>query len=221
MCGRFVLMHDVSEVVDEFAIDEVHWNFAPSYNIAPGQDVAGVIKDDKKFLVKFRWGLVPFWSDDPSSGIVNARGETVHQKKSFARPFRKRRCLIVADGFYEWYEVGDKKIPRYFFLDSKKIFGFAGIYELWKKEGKTMATCTIITTDANEEVKPYHHRMPVIIEDSKRDIWLDKSIQEPEQLLPLVESYDAEEMHSYDVSQKVNNYKFNGPDCIEPAGSGG
>ena len=222
MCGRFVRKSTITVIEDEFDIYEVQWAFEPSYNIAPSQDVACVIGNGGNRLVKFRWGLVPFWAEDPSIGykMINARAETVAQKRSFARAFRKQRCLVIADGFYEWRKIADakRKIPMYVHLREDRPFGFAGLYENWKsKDGKVLQSCTIITTQPNELMASIHNRMPVIIAPDKRNIWLDSAIQDTDRLTPLLTPYDAAEMDAYEVSKKVNSPTYNEPDCINPA----
>jgi putative SOS response-associated peptidase YedK len=221
MCGRFVRKSTITVIEDEFDIYEVQWASEPSYNVAPSQDVACVIGNGGNRLVKFRWGLVPFWADDPSIGykMINARAETVAEKKSFVRAFKTQRCLVIADGFYEWRRLADgkRKIPMYVHLRTDRPFGFAGLYENWKsKDGKILQTCTIITTRANELMAAIHNRMPVIISPDDRRRWLDKDIQDPSVLKPLLEPYDSSAMETYQVSRKVNAPSYNEPDCIEP-----
>ncbi len=222
MCGRFVRKSTITVIEDEFDIYEVQWASEPSYNIAPSQDVACVIGNGGNRLVKFRWGLVPFWADDPSIGykMINARSETLTQKKSFARAFRTQRCLVVADGFYEWRKFADggKKMPMYIHLREERPFGFAGLYENWKgKDGTVLQTCTIITTRPNELMASIHNRMPAIIAAEQRKVWLNREIDDPELLMPLLAPYPAKEMDAYEVSKKVNSPSYNEPDCIEPA----
>lgn len=222
MCGRFVRKSTITVIEDEFDIYEVQWAFEPSYNIAPSQDVACVIGNGGNKLVKFRWGLVPFWADDPSIGykMINARAETVAQKRSFARAFKKQRCLVIADGFYEWRRLADgkRKMPMYVHLREDRPFGFAGLYENWKgKDGTVLQTCTIITTQPNELMVPIHNRMPVIIAREQRKVWLDKTIEDPGILMPLLTPYAAKEMDAYGVSKKINSPSYNEPDCIRPA----
>lgn len=221
MCGRFVRKSTITVIEDEFDIYEVQWASEPSYNVAPGQDIACVIGNGGNRLVKFRWGLVPFWAEDPSIGyrMINARAETLTEKRSFARSFKRHRCLIVADGFYEWRKLaeGKRKIPMYFHLREGRPFGLAGLYENWKdKDGTVLQTCTIITTRPNELMAPIHNRMPAIIAPDKRQVWLDKGVDDPGVLMPLLEPYDATRMDTYEVSRKVNSPKYNEPDCIEP-----
>lgn len=221
MCGRFVRKSTITVIEDEFDIYEVQWASEPSYNIAPSQDIACVIGNGGNRLVKFRWGLVPFWADDPSIGykMINARAETLTQKKSFVRAFKKQRCLVVADGFYEWRRLADgkRKIPMYIHLHVERPFSFAGLYENWKsKDGKILQTCTIITTRANELMASIHNRMPAIIGRGGRGLWLDKEVQDPDVLMPLLEPYDSSQMEAYEVSRKINSPSYNEPDCIEP-----
>lgn len=223
MCGRFVRKSTVTVIEDEFDIYEVQWASEPSYNVAPGQDIACVIGNGGNRLVKFRWGLVPFWAQDPSIGnrMINARAETLIEKKSFARAFKKQRCLIVADGFYEWRKLADgkRKVPMYFRLREGRPFGLAGLYENWRaKDGMSLQTCTIITTRPNELMAPIHNRMPAIIAPDQRRVWLNKGVDDPGVLMPLLEPYDATRMDTYEVSRKVNSPDYNAPDCIEPVG---
>jgi putative SOS response-associated peptidase YedK len=225
LCGRFVRKSTITVIEDEFDIYEVQWAFEPSYNIAPSQDIACVIGNGGNRLVKFRWGLVPFWAEDPSIGykMINARAETLAQKKSFARVFKTQRCLVVADGFYEWRKLtdGKRKIPMYVHLRADRPFGFAGLYENWKsKDGKLLQTCTIITTQPNELMMSIHNRMPAIITPNERNVWLNKEIQDPEVLMPLLRPYDSTRMEAYMVSTRVNSPSYNEPDCIEPVRNG-
>ena len=198
MCGRFVLISDLSVITKEFDIQEVSASFTPSRNVSPGQYVPAVIRrDDKNILASFLWGLIPFWAKDPSIGakLINARAETIAQKPSFKNAFAKRRCLIVADGFYEWKQEGQKKIPYYFFLKSGQPFGFAGLYDTWlAPDKKPVDTCTIITTQANELVSPIHDRMPVIVTKEQEKIWLDNRITDPSRLLEILKPSPAQQM---------------------------
>jgi putative SOS response-associated peptidase YedK len=222
MCGRFVRKSTITEISNEFDVFEVAWEAPPSYNIAPTQDVACVIRNGKNRLVAMRWGLVPFWAEDPSIGnrMINARVETITEKKSFAPAFKSRRCLIVADGFYEWRTVQGRKEPIYISLRSGKPFGLAGLYDNWKApDGTILVTCTIITTEPNELLRAIHSRMPAIIAPDSRLTWLDKDTQDPGTLLPLLKPFDAAALQAYPVSTAVNSPKFNTPECIKPAGS--
>ena len=222
MCGRFVRKCSLDEIKDEFDVFEIQWAWEPSYNVAPGQDIAGIINDGKNVLTTFRWGLIPWWAKEESIGykMINARAETVAQKRSFSRAFKKQRCLVVADGFYEWRKLADgkRKVPMYVHLHEDRPFGFAGLYENWKgKDGTVLQTCTIITTQPNELMIPIHNRMPVIIAREQRKVWLDKEIDDPGILMPMLSPYAAKDMDAYEVSKKVNSPSYNEPDCIRPA----
>ncbi|HEY7914901.1 MAG TPA: SOS response-associated peptidase [Blastocatellia bacterium] len=221
MCGRFTRSQSIETVAETFQVEQISFDLGPSYNIAPTQKVAVIITDGIRQLVPVRWGLVPSWAKDPSIGskMINARAETVTEKASYRNAFKKRRCLVVADGFYEWQNTGDAKRPMYIRLKSGKPFGFAGLYEVWKSpEGKELTTCTIITTEANELMKPIHERMPVIIPAELLDKWLDPAIEGKEQLLDMLRPYPAGEMEAYPVSKRVNSPRNNSPECIKKLG---
>jgi Uncharacterized conserved protein len=220
MCGRFTRAVSTAIIQKEFDVDEVSDDFGPSYNIAPTQEVAVIVSDGKKQLVKVRWGLVPSWAKELSVGnkMINARAETITEKASFKRAFKKRRCLIVADGFYEWQKVGETKRPIYIRLKSGKPFGFAGIYETWESEqGEQIITCAIITTGANELMKPIHDRMPVIVPKENENLWLDPGTGDQDLLLEMLKPYPADAMEAYPVSKRVNTPSNNSPECIKPA----
>jgi putative SOS response-associated peptidase YedK len=198
MCGRFVLISDLSVITEDFNIQEISASFMSSRNVSPGQHIPAVIRhDDKNILATFLWGLIPSWSKGPSIGakLINARAETVNEKPSFKNALQRRRCLIIADGFYEWKKDGKKKIPYYFYLKSGKPFGFAGLYETWlTPEKKMVDTCIIITTRANELVQPIHERMPVIVPKDQEEIWLKNNMADTPSLLEVLKPYPAEEM---------------------------
>jgi putative SOS response-associated peptidase YedK len=218
MCGRFTRSQSSQALAAEFGVAEVAGDLGPSYNIAPTQKVAVLITDGVKRLVPVRWGLVPSWAKDLSIGnkLINARAETVTEKASYRNAFKKRRCLVVADGFYEWQQMGETRRPVYIRLKSGKPFGFAGLYEVWQPpEGEAITTCTIITTEANDLMKPIHARMPVIIPRAQQDQWLDPSMGDRGQLLDMLKPYPAAEMEAYPVSKQVNSPSHNSPDCIK------
>jgi putative SOS response-associated peptidase YedK len=197
----------------------------PRYNIAPTQSVAAVRAPsgiDKREFAFLRWGLVPSWADDPAIGnrLINARSDSVATKPSFRSAFKHRRCLVLADGFYEWQKLGSKKQPHYFSLRDGKPFAFAGLWERWEKSGTPVESCTILTTEANDVLRPVHERMPVILEPKDYDLWLDPSPQKPELLQGLLRPYSAGEMTGFPVSPLVNNPRINSPRCIEPAAKG-
>jgi putative SOS response-associated peptidase YedK len=199
MCGRFVLITDLKTIQKDFDIQDISCEHQPSWNITPAQAVPVIIRHNgNNQLVCYRWGLIPSFSKDPSiaNKMINARAETVDKKPSFRDAFKKRRCLIVADGFYEWKKEGKSKIPLYFFLKSGRPFGFAGLYETWiSPDKKEINTCVITTTDANELIKPIHDRMPVILPKDKERVWLDGDVMDVSALLSILKAYPAEEMN--------------------------
>jgi len=219
MCGRFTLVSPFVAVAERFRA-AVPAGLRPRYNIAPGQDVLCVVADGARRIEPMRWGLIPSWAKDPAIGsrLINARAETLAEKPSFRRAFANRRCLVAADGFYEWRRAGRRKVPVYIFLKSRKPFGFAGLYETWKApDGNEIRTCTVVTTEANELVRPIHERMPVIVPGPLEDLWLDPAEKDRGLLESVLRPYPAEEMDAYDVTPAVNNVSHDGPDCILPA----
>lgn len=198
MCGRFVLITDLSVIARDFDIPQVSVAFSPSRNICPGRPICVVVSSGhENRLASYLWGLIPFWAANPSIGamLINARAETVMQKPSFKYAFARRRCLIPADGFYEWKKEGDKKNPYVFGLKSGAPFVFAGLYEKWMApDKKPVATCTIITTVANEVVAPIHDRMPVIVAKDAQALWLNPAVHDPSKLQEILKSYPSEEM---------------------------
>ncbi len=186
------------------------WNevWRPRYNIAPTQAVIVVGDDGKRYLKAMRWGLIPSWAKDPSIGnrMINARVETLAEKPAFRAGLKKRRCIIPADGFYEWQKLGKIKQPMRIVLKTREAFGFAGLWEHWRSpDGEEILSCTIITTEANELLKAVHERMPVILTRDAEAAWLDPKTQDVEKLLPLLKQYPAEEMEFYPVSRDVNS----------------
>ena len=198
MCGRFVLITGLKNIQKKFNIQNISCDYQPSWNIAPSQSVPVVIcHNGINQLVCYRWGLIPSWSRDPSivEKLINARAETVDKNPSFKDAFKKRRCLIVADGFYEWKREGKRKMPLYFYLKSHQPFGFAGLYETWiSPDKKEMKTCVIITTAANELIAPVHNRMPVILSREQERVWLDSNMVDVSGLLSVLKPYPADEM---------------------------
>jgi len=193
-----LLITDLSVVAQSFGAADASLPFLPERNIHPGRHIPAVIRTaGGNRLASFLWGLVPFWAKDPSIGarLINARAETIAEKPSFQNAFRKRRCLIPADGFYEWKKDGTPKKLFQFGLKSKEPFVFAGLYERWAPAGqKPLDTCTIITTRANEVVAPVHDRMPVIVPKAGQDLWLNPEIQNPALLAEVLKPYPAREM---------------------------
>lgn len=218
MCGRFVRKRSSTLLAREFEAAHLSDELQPSFNIAPTHNVAVIIKDDTRKLVSMRWGLVPASATDPKIGsrLINARAETLTERTAFKSAFRMRRCLIIADGFYEWQKAGGSKTPMFIDLKSKRSFGFAGLYETWTSPlGERLTTCTIITTEPNELVRGIHDRMPVILPKEVEDLWLDPSVGDHRRLLDILGPYPAGEMDAYPVSSLVNSVKNDSPACID------
>lgn len=218
MCGRFTLTDSIIQLQDYFRF-EFNGDFEPRYNIAPGQYILTVGFNGKKRIgAMLKWGLVPPWAKDEKIGykMINARAESIDEKPSFKNAFRKKRCLILADGFYEWKKSASGKQPYRFIMKDRKPFAMAGLYETWKKGDKPLHTCTIITTNANNVVKDVHDRMPVILPDDAYDDWLDQRIDDLELLKSFLAPYPGERMEKYAVSSLVNTAKNETPECIAP-----
>ena len=220
MCGRYSLKADISQLAlrFEFAADEV--TYEPAYNIAPTQQVLTVTNDGERRAEHMRWGLIPSWAKDLKIGyrMINARGETVAEKPSFRTALRKRRCLILADGFYEWQKLGGKqKRPMRITLKSDEPFAFAGLWETWSDpEGGTIKSCAIITTSANETLRPIHNRMPVILPPDMESFWLDEKIDDPVALSSALAPYPDDDIEAFEVSRLVNNVRNRGPEVMSP-----
>lgn len=221
MCGRFTLITPAEALAEQFQLFEIP-SLAPRYNIAPTQPVAAVRRvpgDGQRELVLLRWGLVPFWAKDPGIGarMINARSETVAEKPAFRAAFRRRRCLVPADGFYEWRRLERGKQPFYVRLRDERPFAFAGLWEHWEGPDETaIDSCTLLTTEPNDLIRPVHSRMPVILAPKDYDLWLDPGVQKVELLQPLLRPYPSEGMLAYPISTWVNKPKNDSPRCIEP-----
>jgi putative SOS response-associated peptidase YedK len=220
MCGRFTLTAPRKALAKLFPRFDVPDLF-PNYNVAPTQAVLAVRVphgQDKPEPALLKWGLVPSWADDPAIGnrMINARAETAAEKPSFRSAFRKRRCLLLADGFYEWGKSGGKKQPYLFRLKEGEPFAFAGLWEHWERDGKVIDSCTILTTDPNELVKPLHDRMPVILSPRDFNPWLDPKVEKSAELQALLRLYPTEAMTACPVSLRVNSPKNNDASCIAP-----
>ncbi len=221
MCGRFSLISTAQLLAKILQLNRTP-ALEPRYNIAPTQSVAAVRLDSKKeerSLSMLRWGLIPFWAGEISIGarMINAKSETVFEKPAFRSAIRQKRCLIPADGFYEWKKEGKKKLPYYIRMQDKNLFAFAGLWERWKNpEEEFIESCTILTIAPNELVKPIHNRMPVILKPQDYDLWLDTSVQKKDLLHPLFKPYSSEIMEAYPVSPFVNHASNDAPQCIIP-----
>ena len=222
MCGRFTLTTDPQQLRLGFPWLSVPDEITPRFNIAPTQPVAVVPNDGKNRLDFFTWGLIPSWAKDPSIGnrMINARAETLQEKPSFRTAFRRRRCLILADGFFEWRQDPGQKIktPMYIRLKSEKPFALAGLWEIWNApDGSQILSCTIITTEPNELMQPIHNRMPVILPESAYSAWLSPQEGDVSALQPLLTPYPAEAMLAYPISRLVNSPDNDVPEVIRPA----
>ncbi len=224
MCGRCDCHSEFIHIVRSFGISktlaDVESAYHPGYNIPPGRNMLIVTADDngERQLELAKWGLIPAWAKDPTIGykMINARAETVAEKPSFRDSFKKHRCLFIADGFFEWRHEGHSKFPVYINLKSGEPLAFAGLYSRWKSpEGEEITTCTIITTEANELLKPVHDRMPVILPADKYDEWLNSKEKDKAKLLALLKPYPSDEMEYYDVTLYANKPEFERLDVIE------
>ncbi|MEE8465170.1 MAG: SOS response-associated peptidase [Dehalococcoidia bacterium] len=228
MCGRFTLTSNLDDLQGRFGFlseftDSQFFEHGPRYNIAPTQPVLTVTNDGQRRGEVMRWGLVPFWSKDLKAGtrMINAVGETVSTKPAFRAAFKKRRCLVLADGFYEWRKEGKRKIPSYIYARNGDPLAFAGLWETWKSpEGPVVQTCTIITTAANSFIQPIHNRMPVILSEETQALWLDPLTSDPKILEPLLIPAPIELLTSHPVRDTVNSVKNQGPECILPLPDG-
>jgi len=220
MCGRFVLYRGLEEIQEAFDVQQVRWEPEPSYNIAPTQDVAVVVqRETGNSLEKMRWGLIPFWAKDPKIGsrMINARSETLGEKPSFKRPFKSQRCLVIADGFFEWAKTDRGKIPMFIRPKSERPLGLAGLYDVWTSPGgEPIASCTIVTTRANDFMQPIHDRMPLILSQVQEATWLDAATPNIAEWLSALAPYPSQEMEAYEVSRRVNSPQNNSIECIQP-----
>lgn len=223
MCGRFTLRTPPAEISSLFSVQlPIEFQtqaFVPRYNIAPSQDVSVIVSDEAghRQWKLFRWGLVPSWAKDLKIGykMINARGETLAEKPSFRSAYKKRRCLVIADGFYEWEKTETGKKPYYFHLSNGGLMAFAGLWERWNQD-RSVFSCTIVTTPANELLDPLHDRMPVILEEQDHARWLDPQFQDTASLQSLIRPYPAEEMVSELANPIVNHVKNETPECLVP-----
>lgn len=218
MCGRFAQRSDPKRLAKEFKVAEVP-QVEARYNIAPTQEILAVRElADGREMAFFKWGLVPSWAKDLSVGarLINARSETVEEKPSFREAFKKRRCIIPADGFYEWQRTGGRKQPFFFRMRDEHPFGFAGLWERWEgKDGQAINSCTILTTGANEVLRPVHDRMPVILHADEYEMWLDTDVRKLDLIKEMLRPYPAEELTSYPVSTAINSPRSQGAELIE------
>ena len=223
MCGRFTLTLDEEALSAAYGVERLLFHHHPRYNIAPTQDVAVLLGGDEGRRIEgFRWGLIPSWAKDPSIGnrMINARSETVAEKPSFRTAWKhRRRCLVLADGFFEWKKPEEgrgPKQPYWIQMEDRRPFGFAALWESWKGDGEEIRSCTILTGPPNELVKPIHDRMPVILGHPEEwETWVDPEVP-PEEMEGMMRPFPAEEMRAFPVSSHVNRPENQGPECVEP-----
>ncbi|MEH6944203.1 SOS response-associated peptidase [Bacillus sp. JJ722] len=221
MCGRFTLFADYEELIERFQIESAfdEEEYVESYNIAPSHSVVAVIHDGKQNRMGYlRWGLVPAWAKDDKIGykMINARAETIAEKPSFRNSFGRRRCLILADSFYEWKKDEKKKIPMRIKLKNNEAFGMAGIWDAWKKsDGSLLYTCSVITTTPNPLMMGIHDRMPVIFTKKDEKTWLNRANKDLSSLQQLLKPFDEKKMEAFEISSDVNSPKNNGPQLIQ------
>ena len=223
MCGRFVQFSSIRTLENYFNIRTSPDELVPSYNIAPSQKIPVIVKKEDYHLQRMHWGLVPSWAKNLSSAsrLTNARAETVATKPSFRAAFKKRRCLIPADGFYEWKGEKGNKQPWFISLPSGQPFAFAGLWEIWRdkqapSDQSDYKSCTIITTEASKSVQAIHHRMPVILQPEAYDQWLDPQSQDVQNLESILQTKLIREFNSHPVSKIVNRVQNDSPANIEP-----
>ena len=219
VCGRFTLISSVSELQLRFGFAVESAESQPRYNIAPTQPVLTVVNDGNRRGELMRWGLVPSWAKDVKIGsrMINAVSETAATKPAFRSAFRRRRCLVLADGFFEWRREGKRRVPLYFFQRSGEPMAFAGLWENWQApEGEWIRSCTILTTAANTFIEPVHNRMPVILSVETEPLWLDPLTETPANLEPLLVPVPSDLLDVREVSPMVNSARSEGPGCIAP-----
>jgi putative SOS response-associated peptidase YedK len=229
MCGRFARYSLSRELERFFNTHPAAFELQPNYNVAPTQDIhVIVLQEDERHIKKRHWGLVPFWAKDISIGsrMINARAETLSSKPAFKSALRHRRCLIPANGFYEWAGKSGSKQPYFICLPSGELFAFAGLYEIWEDkqappEAGPYKSCTIITTDASDSVKDIHNRMPLILRPEAYDEWLDPDNKEPAKIEELLKTAYVKELKRYPVSKRVNRVGNNSKGCMEPVNENG
>lgn len=219
MCGRFALFLDAEEMRVDLGLDDVPTPLPLRFNIAPSQQILVVTASKINQAVWMRWGLIPFWAKDSSIGsrLINARSETISVKPAFKQSFAQRRCLIPANGFYEWLRVAGKKtqsIPYYFQKLDRTGFFMAGIWDIWQSDNREIRSCSIITCDANESVREIHDRMPVMLDREDGARWLKG--RSPTELLALLRPYPGELMETFPVSDQVNKPGLDIPECVLP-----
>ncbi|MEF3301698.1 SOS response-associated peptidase [Paenibacillus sp. GYB003] len=227
MCGRYTITISIEELLLRFHIDgEFTLYHRPRYNVAPGQLIPAVIHDGRRNRIgELRWGLVPSWAKDESGAakMINARAETVAEKPAYRLPFERKRCLVPADGFYEWKKTngGKSKQPMRITRKDEAPFAMAGLYDTWTApDGRKVSTCTIITTTPNRLMADIHDRMPVILRPEHEAVWLDRGTRDAALLLDMLKPFPAELMRAYPVAPGVGNVNNDGPELVREVAVG-
>ena len=221
MCGRYTLIADIGDLAQRFEFDGTDFSYDPGYNIAPTESVLTVRNVEGREAAFMKWGLIPFWAKDPKIGVrmINARAETVAEKPAFRNALKKRRCLVLADGYYEWQKTPTGKRPYRIVMKSGEPFAMAGLWETWKDpQGNIVPSCTVITTAANDYLAPIHNRMPVILPRESEEMWLNTRIQDAAVLSPMLIPSPVSSLYAYEVSTLVNHSRNDGPEVIARMG---
>lgn len=217
MCGRFSFSPLTKIIEDRFDV-KVDQQYRPRFNSAPSQNLAVISNQDPGILSYYRWGLIPFWAKDSKIGnrMINARAETITEKPSFRNSIKRKRCLVLSDGFFEWKKINEKeKIPYRIMMKDESLFSMAGIWDSWKnEEGNLVNSFSILTIGPNALMENIHHRMPVILDPSDEKVWIGES--SPESVISLLKPYPAEKMTAYPISRLVNSPSNDGPEILEP-----
>lgn len=220
MCGRFTLSTAPTAIADHFGLDETP-ELGARFNVAPGQSIATISvsgEDHRSILSRRRWGLVPSWAQDEKIGnrLINARAETAFEKPSFRSALRRRRCLVPADGFYEWSGTKGSKQPYFIGLESRALFAFAGLWERWTDpEGAALESCALLTTEATEHLSALHDRMPVIVDPVDYGLWMDPEVKKPDLVSPVIDRNLCGALDFYPISKHVNDVRHDDPRCLE------
>ena len=221
MCGRYTLIADLGDLAQRFEFDGSNFSYDPGYNIAPTESVLTVRNVGGREAMFMKWGLIPFWAKDPKIGarMINARAETVTEKPAFRNALRRRRCLVLADGYYEWQKTPVGKRPYRIIMKSGESFAMAGLWETWRDpQGNVVPSCTIITTSANDFLSPIHNRMPVILPRESEAMWLNPEIEDAADFAQMLVPSPDKTLDVYEVSTLVNYARNDGPEVIARLG---
>lgn len=220
MCGRYYLTAELRYLMERYGIEDTDIDYIPRYNIAPTQYAPIILGGEKRTLKMFRWGLIPSWAKELNIGqkMINARSETLCEKPSFREAFKRRRCIVPASGFYEWDKRDHKKVPYRFYLSHRPVFSMAGLWDVWEsEEGERIYSFTIITTEPNETIAPYHHRMAALLEPDEETLWLDENIQDTKELSHLLKPYTGEKLEQQRAPEAVNAVRNDFAALLDPA----